>query len=116
MPLQETSMKKPLWTAALVSVALSGAVFAQSSSESMSSGGAALSGHTAMQITESDCQMLTVSSARNACMRSSRAQMGTGATGDRTATGSVRGGHSGKRMHKRSKNQSAHSSGGETTQ
>ena len=104
------TLTKAFAATAVVSMSICGAAFAQSSVEGMSAGGALLSGNTAMQITDSDCQMLTVASARSACMRSVGSRMGTGATGDQGGVG--RGGHGTPRMQKRSEGEPAHSNDG----
>jgi hypothetical protein len=102
-------MNKALCISAAMALALSSAAFADHTKNHKSSARSD-SGASAQQFTESDCQMLSVESARSACMRSTHASartsgdMATGATSD-SGSGMTQGGGDSKRMHKRSKKQ-----------
>jgi hypothetical protein len=101
-------MNKALCISAAMALAFSGAAFADHTQKHKSSSRSD-SGASAQQFTESDCQSLSVESARSSCMRSihagrSGSDMATGATSD-SGSGMAQGGGDSKRMHKRSKNQ-----------
>jgi hypothetical protein len=96
-------MNKALCISAAMALALSSAAFADHT-KSHKNSARSDSGASAQQFTESDCQMLSVESARSACMRSAgmSGDMATGATSD-SGSGMTQGGGHSKRMHKRSK-------------
>lgn len=91
-------MNRTLLISAAVALAVSGSVFARESASTQ-------------QFTESDCNMLTVDSARSSCMRSihgsGSSHMGVGGTSG-SGEGMTGGSGHGKRMHhKRSKHRAA---------
>ena len=102
-------MNKALLISAAVSLALSGAAFAGGWSKASAS--TAISAE--QTFTDSDCQMLTVDSARSACMQSAQrsgggSDAGVGMTSGRSAMGETEGGtiDAKKRKGKRKKNTS----------
>ena len=81
-------MNKALCVAAAVALALSGTAFAKGSSKHRAQSQAA----TDAQISMSDCNTLSVESARNDCMRWAQAQGGASAGTSVGATSSASGG------------------------
>jgi hypothetical protein len=104
-------MNKAFRISAVIALGFSGAAFAQSSSQSSSASRTAGTAASS-EITEADCQMLRVESARSACLQ--YVHGGTGAamrtnTGSTQATGSgaTGGSNKAKRSHKRAKHTAA---------
>jgi hypothetical protein len=93
-------MNKGLLLAAAAALAFSGSVFATGGGRTGASADAYIDKNA--QISAKDCQMLSVDSARNECMRQAQGGSGmqgnVGATSD-SGTGMGRGG-SGRSMHK----------------
>ena len=84
---QEISMNKALLISAAISLALSGAAFAKGGAHSKSSASTGTSAEQTAQFTENDCQMLTVESARSACLQSARSSGGSDASAVGTTSG-----------------------------
>jgi len=81
-------MNKSLCISAAIAMALSGAAFAKGGAHSRSSASAAMPTESA-QFTQKDCEMLSVASARDACMQSAaRSNGGVDAAAVGSTTGS----------------------------